>query len=134
MAPALPLHQETRGPLHRFGDLLPLPVVREVAGDSSQLGRKCRRRICRRLGIQRDADASAAALNELAGFSDAKHWPRAPLNQAQKASVDRLWKWHGEDAQQCSSDEVALCELLKSGAGHSASAGELMTYNDGKVS
>ena len=109
MAPVTSVHADSHGPTARFGDLLPLPVDGEILDQSGVLGKRCLRRVSKRLALSGAVDGTAAALNELAGFVDPATWPRKPVNQAQASSLARIRAWHAESPGQCMNEEVSLC-------------------------
>ncbi len=98
------------------------------------MGRACQQRTARRLKISEDVNATARAINLLAGFEDESTWPRQCLNAAQTEALGNLRRVHAEDDSFCGVSEASLCEMLKTSGGYAASAGELAAYRRGAAS
>ena len=125
-------------PWERFGDLLPLPLpaYHGHPGPACQLrSRRSQQRVNRRLrGFIEECD-TVRAVNRLGGFSDEGGWPFCPLNQAQRAALQRIHAAHCDrpkPAEQQSS-QAALRQLLKQGSSYGG-PGELASFVRDQVS
>lgn len=99
------------------------------------LSRPCQQRAERRHAIRERVADTICALNEGAGFKDPAAWPQTASNPAQEATLQRIHQIFRErpPAPEAQSDEAALRQLLKEGAGYSATPGELASYDENKI-
>ena len=123
-------------PTHRFGDLLPLPLLPE--SEKGIFHNFASRRRCRRQRrLETDANASVRSLNIMAGFEDESLWPRFPQNAAQGSSLGLIRRAHAERVWPegvAARPGAALSSLLRTSPAYGSGAGTLAPFEDGKVS